>query len=114
MIEKDVLDFLNTRLDVDVWMEIPKSTDMPDEFVVLEKTGSGEYNHISSATFAIQSYAKSMYDAASLNETVKAAMEHATDVAQISRVTLNSDYNFTDTVTKNYRYQAVYDIVYHS
>jgi len=29
---------------------------------------------------------------------------------EIGKVKLNSDYNFTDTVTKQYRYQAVYDI----
>lgn len=30
----------------------------------------------------------------------------------ISKCTLNSDYNYTDTARKKYRYQAVYDIVY--
>ena len=28
----------------------------------------------------------------------------------ISKIKLNSDYNFTDTETKEYRYQAVFDI----
>ena len=30
----------------------------------------------------------------------------------IFKSSLNSDYNFTDTSTKKYRYQAVYDIYY--
>ena len=30
----------------------------------------------------------------------------------VSASRLNSDYNFTDTTTKRYRYQAVYDLVY--
>ena len=32
---------------------------------------------------------------------------------KISRVQLNSDYNFTDTAQKRHRYQAVYDITFY-
>ena len=31
----------------------------------------------------------------------------------IAKVDLNTDYNFTDTTTKQYRYQAVFDIVHY-
>lgn len=61
---------------------------------------------------AIQSYAPSMYEAARLNERVKAAMDSAAELDAVSASRLNSDYNFTDTTTKRYRYQAVYDLVY--
>lgn len=37
------------------------------------------------------------------------AMPYNTD---ISKAKLNSDYNYTDTTTKSYRYQAVYDLVF--
>lgn len=50
-------------------METPET--MPETYVLIEKTGSGMNNHIKSATFAIQSYASSLYEAASLNEIVK-------------------------------------------
>lgn len=53
-----------------------------------------------------------MYDAARLNERVKAAMDSAAELDAVSASRLNSDYNFTDTTTKRYRYQAVYDLVY--
>ena len=33
---------------------------------------------------------------------------------EVASCRLNSDYNFTDTTKKQYRYQAVFDIVYYS
>ena len=47
------------------------------------------------------------------NEKVKAAMKRIIEQDEISRSTLNSDYNFTDVITKKYRYQAVYDLKYY-
>lgn len=51
-----------------------------------------------------------MYDAAKLNEELKEVVENMIELDEISNVQLNSDYNFTDTTTKEYRYQAVFDI----
>ena len=110
MIELIVLRYLESTLSVPVYMEKP--TKEPEEYVLIAKTGSGKENHINSATFAIQSYSTSMYGAASLNEDVKAAMDTITDTPDVSKSSLNSDYNFTDTTTKKYRYQAVFDFVY--
>ena len=49
MIEKTVLDYLNRKLDVPVYMEVPEKPEK--EYVVIEKTGSGAENHICSAVF---------------------------------------------------------------
>ena len=112
MIEKTVLDYLTDALDgVPVYMENPETR--PDLYVVIEKTGSGKKNHICSATIAVQSYAPSMYEAAELNEYVKDAMENLTELGSVSRCALNSDYNYTDTTSKNYRYQAVFDVIFY-
>lgn len=112
MIEKTVLDYLTDALDgVPVYMENPETR--PDLYVVIEKTGSGKKNHICSATIAVQSYAPSMYEAAELNEYVKDAMENLTELGSVSRVALNSDYNYTDTASKHYRYQAVFDVTFY-
>ena len=111
MIEIIVREHLQELLDAPVYLEIPD--DAPEKYVTVEKTGSSETNHILSATFAIQSRADSMYEAASLNEKVKAAMKRIIERDEISRSTLNSDYNFTDVITKKYRYQAVYDLKYY-
>ena len=54
-----------------------------------------------------------MAGAAALNEEVVAAMAQAIILPSISRCKLNNAYNFTDTATKEYRYQAVYDITYY-
>ena len=48
-----------------------------------------------------------------INEEVKAAMDEIIVLPEISRSKLNSDYNFTDTEKKRYRYQAVYDITHY-
>lgn len=111
MIEKIILDYLDQELSVPVYMERPDNP--PEQYVLIEKTGSGKRNHICDATLAIQSYAPSMYEAAVLNENVKTAMESAATLEEICRVSLNSDYNFTDTAMKQYRYQAVFDITHY-
>lgn len=110
MIEKIVLDYLNKTLDVPAYMEMPEK--QPKEFVLIEKTGSATEDFINSATIALQSYAESLLQAAVLNEKVKAAMDNIIVLDDISRSKRNSDYNFTDTTKKKYRYQAVYDLVY--
>lgn len=111
MIEQIILDYLSARLGVPVYMEVPPTP--PPSFVVLEKTGGGRTDCISRATLAVQSYAPTLLEAARLNEAVKAAMDDAIDLDEVSRSALNSDYNFTDTASKRYRYQAVYDVVYY-
>ena len=108
MIEIVIRQYLSEHLDVPVLLERPLKP--PDSFVLFEKTGSGKSNQIKSATFAFQSYAKSMLNAAQLNEKVKDAVDGLISLDVVHRVKLNSDYNYTDTETKEYRYQAVFDI----
>ena len=83
---------------------------MPESYVIFEKTSSGKNNYLPSSTFAFQSYAPSMYEAAKLNDELKQVIENMIELDEISGIHLNSDYNFTDTETKQYRYQAVFDI----
>lgn len=64
------------------------------------------------ATFALQSYADSMYEAALLNREVINKMRKMITLDEIFKVKLNSDYNFTDPNTKKYRYQCIFDITY--
>lgn len=111
MIEKVILDYLTEKLSVPVYMEVPEN--MPETFVVVEKTGSGEENYIYTAMIAIQSYAETMAKAAALNESVKEAMDDMIALKEVTSSKLNSDYNYTDTAQKNYRYQAVYDVVHY-
>ena len=110
MVEKIMLDYLSANLTVPVFMEEP--TDDQTSYVLIEKTGSSQTNHIPTATLAFQSYGASLLDAATLNNTVKQVVNDAIQLDTISSVRLNSDYNFTDTATKKYRYQALFVVTY--
>ena len=48
-----------------------------------------------------------------LNEAVKEAMVGFAELGNITRVELQTDYNFTNTATKQYRWQAVYLITHY-
>ena len=108
MIEVTTLTHMAQELNVPVYMEKPET--VPSRYVLIEKIGSNKVNRLQSSTFAFQSYAESMYEAALLNESVKTAAESLATIDEVAGVRLNSDYNFTDTTTKRYRYQAVFDI----
>ena len=110
MIEEILYNFLGDYLSAPVYTEIPKS--YPSRFYSIEKTGSAQENHIKSSTVAIKSYSEnSLYEAAVMNEMLKEVMLYdLISSDDIIKVTLNSDYNFTDSATKQYRYQAVFDI----
>lgn len=110
MIETVLINYLNDELAPPVYMERPERP--PREYVIIQKTGSSKRNQICTATIAFQSYSESLFEAALLNEDVKAAIENAVTLPEISAAKLNSDYNFTNTAMKQYRYQAVFDITY--
>ena len=110
MIAKTLLDYLDNNLSVPVVMEAPEQT---TGYVLIDQTGSSRTNHIITTTFAIQSYGASLYDAMVLNDEVKDAMVGFAELDEITRVELQTDYNFTDTATKQYRWQAVYLITHY-
>lgn len=110
MIEEIVLKYLESELTVPVFMTEPERP--PVKYVKIQKTGAGVRNWIRTATIAIQSYGPTMLDAATLNEQIVRAMLQAPELDEISSCELNSDYNFTDSETGRYRYQAVFDLVY--
>ena len=113
IIEKTIKDYLDTAdLGADVYTEIPKVK--PESFYSIEKTGTFRRNHIEQSTVVIQSWGKSMYETMEMNEDVKQVMIYGfISLDSISKVELNSDYNFTDTTTDRYRYQAVFVITHY-
>jgi hypothetical protein len=113
MIEATVLNYLIGQNIVgnNVYLEVPVNP--PAEYIILEKTASGKTNQINQAMFAIQSYSKnSLLRAAEINEAVKAALDVMPYTENIFSCNLNSDYNYTDTETKEYCYQAVYNLTF--
>lgn len=114
MIEKVIKNYLSSAQalnGVSVYMEIPQNP--PKTFIVIEKTSSGRTNYIDSSTIAIQSYSDTLFNAASLSETVKELMLNSIVLDDVVRCSLNSEYNYTDTAKKKYRYQAVFDLTHY-
>nr|DAZ05723.1 MAG TPA: tail completion protein [Caudoviricetes sp.] len=110
MIETIILNYLKLKMNLEVQMEDKKKH---GEYILIEKTGSGEENHIKKAVIAIQSFADSLYRAAEINEEVKKTMKEIVELEDISKCDLNTDYNYTDVARKKYRYQAVFDITHY-
>ena len=112
MIEKIIFDYLNSLDGVKAYTEIPAN--FTGNCYLIEKTGDRRLNHINTATIAIQSYGETLYDAMLLNDALKDIMlDGLIQLESVSGVKLNSDYNYTDTTTKRYRYQAVYVVTYY-
>ena len=111
MIELIVKNYLSTKLEITIVFEHQQN--LPKKFILIQKTSGSRENFLNSSTIAIQSYAESMFEAAKLNEKIKNLMYDLITVDEVSSVNLNSDYNFTDTETKQYRYQAIFDIHYY-
>ena len=86
-------------------MELPDK--LLDEMYIVQKTSDQEANHIGHATIAVQSYGKSKFDAAQLDEAMRGYMDLIIGETNISGLTLNAKgIDFPDTVNKRYRYQS--------
>lgn len=110
MIEKIILDYILEQ-NLTAYMEQPKVK--PDSYYLIEKTAGGQTDKINTSTIVIQSYADTLYNAALMNEAIKVVMADTIELDEISRVELNSDYNYTDPTTKQYRYQAVFVVTHY-
>lgn len=117
-IELIVLDWLDDEdLGYPVYLELPESVENPDfafePFLIVQKTGSDQNGHLMKSTVAVQSYGASLYDALHMNYQVIDKMLHITELNEVTRVEVNSDYEFTDEATKRPRYQAVFDLTHY-
>lgn len=111
MIEKVILEYLNSALTVPCYMEFPEIA--PDEFIVITKIGASRTNWIYSSTFEFQCVSTSLEKAATLCETLKAAMDDAVTLTEVFRARYAGDYNATFTASKSYRYKAVYEVTHY-
>ena len=112
MIEKIMYDYLSAALNpIPVYTEIP--SEPPGRFGTLEKTGGSRSNLLETATIAFQAWDTSLYGAADLCRTVCAVVDASIALDDISKAEYVSDYNYTDTGSKRYRYQAVYQITHY-
>lgn len=111
IIEEVVRDYLDEQLTVPVLLQRTQKMTVP--YVMIQKTGGGQTNRINSATIAVQSIGGSIHVVSDLNEQVKAAMGDIVTLSEISNVSLNSDYNFTDEERDEFRYQAVFELTHY-
>lgn len=116
-IEMIVLDYLRTEMSIPAYLEVPETVENPDftftPFLIVQKTGSDQTGHLMKSTVAVQSYAGTLYAAMALNYEVIEQMLQITELDEVTRVEVNSDYEFTDEETKRPRYQAVFDLTHY-
>ena len=62
---------------------------------------------------AIGRYAPKLLQAAQLDDRAIEAMKALAELDSVGACRLVRDYNFTDTESKRYRYQAVFEITYY-
>ena len=111
MIEEIIFNYLKNKTSAKWYLMRPKT--VPGKYGLIEKTGQSKDEHLTTSTFAFQSYAPTLADAAGLSAELKTALEDiVNDVNDISKCSLDSEYNFTNTETKQPRYQAVFTIVH--
>jgi hypothetical protein len=111
MIETKIIDYLNSNLEANTYMEQPE--EKPVRFYIMERTAGGETNHIREGSFSVQSYAPTLYEASLMNNAMINVFKGLVELPEVSRVVLNSDYNFTDPTTQQYRYQANFVVTYY-
>lgn len=112
LIEQIVCDHLISQ-GIAAYTEKPPGGLAPP-YVVIERTGGGETEHLRRATMAVQSCGATLFSAAGLNEVVKDAMAILPARPEVAACRMSGDYNFTDPETGRYRYQAIYDITYYA
>lgn len=112
MIIRDIIDCLSAHLSCYVGVQAPAQT---TGYVLIDKTGSDTRNHITTSTIAVQCYGETLLDAIQLWERVDPIMQgELIKSDKIASVRLETDYNFTDISTKQYRWQAIYDITHYT
>ena len=116
MIEETIYAYLDDAASVP-WrmMRSPTFSDHEkhEYYGLFEKTNNTESNHINTATFAFQSYAPTLLEAAEISKELRELMKQLpSQTTEVSKVQLQGEYNFTNTQDKQPRYQAVFSIVY--
>lgn len=111
MIEKIVIDYLSGALAVPVGPQAPEGP--PASYCTVERRGGDEKDELQAALIAVHSIAPSLWEALTLSGQVKTAMKTLRyDCADVFSCRLTSEYNNTDSRTKEYRYTAIFRVVY--
>ena len=83
------------------------------KYGLFEKTNSTKTDHVVTSTFAFQSYAPTLLEAAQISAELRELIEALPgETTEVSKAQLQGEYNFTNTATKQPRYQAVFSLVH--
>lgn len=112
MIEETVINYLISQgiAEGAVYAEVPLK-DIPDRYVLVQRSSGSITDYI--RQFGIYTEARSRIsklDAAQLHESVISTMMEIRDHTDLFRCNLNADYDAALTSTKEYRYQALWNI----
>lgn len=110
MIETQVIQYLETKLNVPVYAEDP--TEDVDEYIVIEMIDGGRIEHIDAVTFNIESISTSMLKAADLNERVRSTMFGIIEIPNISASRCGGGGQNIDRSKKAYRFECVFNLFY--
>lgn len=116
MLELIVYNYLSVVLDAPVVFTeptVPEWEAVPEKYVLIKKLSEKNDNHLRSGSLALKSYAKTVYDAAVLDRTVRDAVDRLPELDAVASAKLSSSYDSSDTVRKINRYQSVYDFVFY-
>lgn len=118
MIEETIYNYLKDNASV-TWQTMRDPTtgankDIAEtKYGLFEKTSSRESDHVLYSTFAFQSYAPTLLEAAQISAELRRLMKDLPKhTSEVSKAQLNSEYNFTNTADKQPRYQAVFSLVH--
>lgn len=110
IIEKIVLDYLTETLSAPVVIETP-TADLT-EYVIFRLYDSGKENHINSATIEFECYSDSKYNAATLDEKLREAMENIVVLNEISASKFGGGSDENDSELNRYRYRSFFNLFY--
>lgn len=73
-------------------VSVGKPSPMPPRFFAIQKGDSEVHNLIPTATITVYSYAPTEFEAATMNQAVKAQMQAMAEQPEICKVALNTDF----------------------
>ena len=111
MIEKTIANYLSANAAYP-WKAMCPKTVSVDKYGLFEKTNS-QGHHLFTSVFAFQSFAPTLQEAIEVSDDLKETIFEMVELDDVVSVKLQNEYNFTDTATKQPRYQAVFTIMHY-
>lgn len=113
MIEATIIKYLTDAEIPDIGPHIYAETpaeNIPENYVLIRRTGGSMADYIRQHNIYTETVGKDRLTTLRNHEAVIAAMLEIRDHTELMACRLNSDYDATTTRTKDYRYQALWQI----